>query len=85
MTEERVAFELHRQVAKAAHGQDHHHVTTVLTRAMWQVFLRGIGLPDHEEPNAETLFSKARRVAGSHTVVLDVPGMWAVSCLTQKP
>lgn len=81
MTEERVAFELHRQVAKAAHGQNFHHVTTVITRAMWQVFLRGIGLPDSEEPNAEMLLSKARRVAGSRTVVLDVPGMWAVSRL----
>lgn len=82
MTEERVAFELHRQVAKAAHGKDFHHVTTVLTRAMWQVFLRGIGLPEGDEPNAEVGFDKARRVAGSRTVVLDVPGMWAVSRLT---
>lgn len=81
MTEERVAFELHRQVAKAAHGQNSHHVTTVITRAMWQVFLRGLGLPDTNEPNNETLLSKTRRVAGSHTVVLDVPGMWAVSRL----
>lgn len=82
MTEERVAFELHRQVAKAAHGQNFHHVTTVITRAMWQVFLRGIGLPDTEEPNNETEFGKARRVQGSRTIVLDVPGMWAVSRLT---
>lgn len=81
MTEERVAFELHRQVSKAAHGQNFHLVTTVITRAMWQIFLRGIGLPENEEPNSETLLSKTRRVAGSHTVVLDVPGMWAVSRL----
>lgn len=82
MTEERVAFELHRQVSKAAKGHDFHRVTTVLTRAMWQVFLRGIGLPDTEEPNNSTEFGKARRVQGSRTIVLDVPGMWAVSRLT---
>lgn len=82
MTESFVAFKLHEQVAKASKGHDFHRVTTVLTRAMWQVFLRGIGLPDTEEPNNESDFGKSRRVQGSRTIVLDVPGMWAVSRLT---
>ena len=82
MTEERVAFELHRQVAKAAHGvQNFKYVTTIITRAMWQVYLRGTGLPETDEPNDEVEFSKSRRMAGSKTIVVDVPGMWAVSRL----
>ena len=82
MTEATVARVLYEQVATAAKGNDHHRVTTVVTRAMWQVFLRGIGLPETEEPNNETGFGKSRRVQGSRTIVLDVPGMWAVSRLT---
>lgn len=82
MTEAFVVTKLHEQVSHASQGQDFHHVTTVITRAMWQVFLRGIGLPDTEEPNNETGFGKSRRVQGSRTIVLDVPGMWAVSRLT---
>ena len=82
MTEAFVVCKLHEQVSNASQGHDFHRVTTVLTRAMWQVFLRGIGLPDTEEPNNSTEFGKARRVQGSRTIVLDVPGMWAVSRLT---
>jgi hypothetical protein len=81
MTEAQVAHVLHLRVAEAAKGKDHHHVTTIITRAMWQVFLRAIGAPETDEPNQEINIGKARRVAGSRTVVLDVPGMWAVSRL----
>jgi len=82
MTEEALAWNLHSQVTKAAQGHEYRHVTTYITRPMWQAFLRGIGLPDTDEPNEDPCFDKARRVAGSRTVVVDKPGMWAISRLT---
>ena len=81
MTEAIVARTLYEQVALASKGNDHHQVTTVLTRAMWQVLMRAYGMPEDSEPNEETNCHKARRVAGSRTFVVDVPGMWAVSRL----
>lgn len=83
MNEEQVAFALCKQVVKAAKGAPNfRHVTTIITRAMWQVYLRGTGHPETDEPNEEVAFSKRRSVDGSKTIVLDVPGMWAVSRLT---
>lgn len=82
MTEATVARVLYEQVATAAKGNDHHRVTTVVTRAMWQVFLRAYGLPENAEPVQSANCHQARSVAGSLTFVLDVPGMWAVSRLT---
>ena len=82
MTEATVARALYEQVAHAARGHGHHQVTTVLTRAMWQVLMRAYGMPEDSEPNEEVNCHKARRVAGSRTFVVDVPGMWAVSRLT---
>lgn len=82
MTEATVARALYEQVTKAAQGQDHHRVTTVLTRPMWQVLMRAYGMPEDSQPNEEVNCHKARRVAGSRTFVVDVPGMWAVSRLT---
>lgn len=81
MTEERLAVRLHHQVQAASQGHEFYRVTTVITRAMWQAYLRGTGRPETDEPNEETNVHQARRVAGSYTVVVDQPGMWAVSRL----
>ena len=85
MTEEHLAVRLHHQVQDASKGHDFHQVTTIITRAMWRAYLRGTGRPETDEPNQSPNVHQSRRVAGSHTIVVDQPGMWAVSCLTQKP
>lgn len=71
MTDDTILRHLIHQVQKAAKGSNEREVTTVLTRPMWQSFLRAVDLPEYIEPTGWNGLDhmKTARVFGSETFV----------------
>lgn len=78
-TDERIARDLIAQVAACVRPyRTEEDVTTVITRPMWNAFLRFSGVPENTPPT-EWKGKGTVRVYGSKTVVVESGDMAAVS------
>lgn len=67
------------QVTKAAAGGSELNVVTRISRPMWRMWNEANGHHPDTEPTAWLGQDLTRRVYGSETIVVDDPGLWAVS------
>lgn len=82
MTDREIMCALIGQVAHAAAGKSETSVTTIITRPMWNAFLRATGSPENSDPTAWKWPKETHRVYGSETIVVDSEEMASVSFQT---
>jgi hypothetical protein len=56
-------------------------VRTVITRPMWNVFCRAIGVPENSTPTEWLGLHNTIRVAGSETIVIESDEWWSASAI----
>lgn len=59
--------------------ENERNVTTLITRAMWKIWLRACGRPETDEPTDWLGIEETRRVYGSRTIVIESEALWSVS------
>lgn len=74
-----VRLALIKQVMDARGGQSEVNVRTVISRPLWRLWLEATGSSPDDEPTDWRPDFSCRRVYGSETVVIEHPGLWAVS------
>lgn len=67
------------QVTMAAAGDTELNVITYITRPLWRQFNQTLGEVKDVEPTPWLGIGKTHRVYGSETIVVETPGLWAVS------
>lgn len=78
-SDEEITIALVNGVQMAANGDTEQSVTTILTRPMWNAFLRYIRKPEDSEPTDWLGMVATNRVYGSRTIVVEGDEMKAVS------
>lgn len=81
-TDREIMCALIGQVAKAASGNAETSVTTIITRPMWNAFLRAVDAPCDTNPTPWLGIEKTFRVYGSETIVVEGEEMASVSFQT---
>lgn len=82
VSDQQIVSALINQVAKAAGGDSERNITTLISRPMWNAFLRGIGEPEDSAPTDWLGLEKTIRVYGSKTIVIDRDDFWSLSTKT---
>jgi len=68
-----------KQVLTAANGGNEQGVVTVITKPMWQAFLRATGGNPKQKPTKMLGVGNTFRVYGSHTIVVESTQMKSFS------
>lgn len=79
MTDTEIMCALIGQVASAANGRSEREVKTLITRPMWNAFLRSIGAKENAVPTEWRGIHRTIRVYGSETIVIESDEMASVS------
>jgi hypothetical protein len=67
------------QVQRAARGASEVHVTTLISKPMWEAFCRATGMPKNSKPTEWLGIHKTKRVFGSETILVKSRAHFAIS------